>query len=612
MKLRDKTNIEICDDNNLQFSFLTNVVEEANTKAKVRATLQIISKTLCGTLGPYGSTTIIQDRESRHFATKDGYDLMNRINFSDEVSRTVLDLVRNIASNQVLTVGDGSTSAIVVANSLYSALTDPEKTKFFKRVAPKDIVDILNDLSETLEDSLKTRAIPVSEDLKELETVAMIATNNDPEAGKLLKEVYDKIGRFGFISTDVLDKKEKDTYEIKQGIEWQRGYIEDYFGSGYENKKVIHDQEPRIFLTNSTLSFNDIEILLSQVIGDVCGKQKAELVIVANGYDEDVKTFLKTNRLKHKQIGSRNSELLFTAVDIDQVTTGSIATLEDLATLVNCEVYDKFKNKPIDYVAKPEKFLGRAEKAIITAKTIQIIGKEAVAEHKKTKDAKIKELVLKLDEKLKIEEPTREEDFQIYELKKRISSLTNSTAIIHVAGKSMTERMTRERLFEDAIFACKSALSFGYITGGNMTIPRLLESKRVSMIKKLSEKYVYLPVENIGAFFKEFLTVIEDAFLESYRNVLNNSYFTGEETEEVIGKCLKEDLLYNLKSHKYEALAETKVINSVDTDIQIMRSCFSIIGIVAMSNQFITQNFSTTDQIKKKQPTALLEENRSV
>ena len=84
MKLREKTNIEICDENNLPFTILSNVVEETSTKDKMRATSNLIAKALTAT-GPYGTSTIIQDREGRHFATKDGYDLMNRLTFEDEV-----------------------------------------------------------------------------------------------------------------------------------------------------------------------------------------------------------------------------------------------------------------------------------------------------------------------------------------------------------------------------------------------------------------------------------------------------------------------------------------------------------------------------------------------
>jgi chaperonin GroEL len=594
MKLRKKTNIEICEENNLSYTFLANTIEESLTKSKIRATMQIISKTLCGTLGPYGSTTVVQDREMRHFATKDGYDVMNKIAFDDEVAKTVLDILRQVASTQVLNVGDGSTSAIVVAEALYSGLTDP-KLELFKKVAPKDILDILNDIAEFLEIELKKQAKPISADLHEIETIAKIATNNDKETGKMILDVYQKIGTFGFITTDVLEKKEKDTYEIKQGIEWSRGYIDDYFAYGYNNKKVLHDQEPRVFLTNSTLTYADLEVLLSSIVGDVCGKQKAELVIVANNFDEDVRNFFKINRTKHLA-GKGVPEMIFTVVDIDQVTSTSINNLEDLATMLGCEIYNKMEHKATDYLIKPERFIGKAEKITVTSKSTQIIGKELTGELLEAKDNKVKGFKEKLEELTKKDNLTNDEEFDIYELKRRISSLTDSTAIIHVGGKSLTERMTRERLIEDAIFASKSAIKYGVIPGGNIMIPRIL---RKSKISDLVTKYSYIPVDNLEDFFTSFLKLVERAFLESYANVLNNSYFSEVEVEGVIEKCLREDKFYNLKLHTYEDISETGVINSVDTDIQIMRSVVSIIGILATSNQFITLNFNVVDQIRK-------------
>jgi chaperonin GroEL len=598
MKLRKKTNVEISQENNLEFVLLTNTVEERSTKAKIRTTMQIISKILCGTLGPYGSTTIVQDREMRHFATKDGYDVMNKISFDDEVSRTILDILRQVASTQVLTVGDGSTSAIVVSESLYSALTNKENSKLFSRIAPKDILDILNDLSTYLEEELKKRATPISEDLHELETVARIATNNDRETGKLMHEIYNRIGTFGFISTDVLEKKEKDSYEVKQGIEWQRGYVEDFFAHGRDNKKIIHDLKPRVFLTNSTLTYEDLEILLSQLIGDVCGKQKAELVIVANNFDEDVKNFFKINRTKH--IANKNiPEMVFTAVDIDQVTESSVHNLEDLGTLLGCEVYDKMKHKPVDYLADINRFVGLAEKIIITSKSTQIIGKELTEKAQKAKIEKVEFLKENLKKLMSTDETNKDLDFDIYENRRRISCLTDSTAIIHVGGKSLTERMTRERLIEDAIFASKSAIKYGVIPGGNLMIPKIIQSNNGALVETLKSKYYYLPVESMSNFFEEFLKIVKNAFLESYRNVLNNSYFNEEEVEGVIEECLSKDKFYNLKLHSYESFKDTGVINSVDTDIQILRSVVSIIGILATSNQFITLNLNLTDQIKK-------------
>jgi chaperonin GroEL (HSP60 family) len=354
-----------------------------------------------------------------------------------------------------------------------------------------------------------------------------------------------------------------------------------------------------MFLTNSTLSYADLEVLMMNIIGDVCGKSKAELVIVANNFDEDVRTFFKANRTKH--MATRGAaEMIFTVVDIDQVTTTSVHTLEDLATLTGCEIYDKFKHKPSDYLARPERFLGRAEKVIITAKNTQVIGKTLEGESLTRKDIAVSGFKAELEKLLSVDEPSKDQEFDVYELRRRISCLTDSTAVIHVGGKSLTERMTRERLFEDAIFACKSAIKHGVIPGGNIMIPMILEDKARELAGTLSGKYDYLPVENVQEFFASFLFIIKEAFKESYRNVLNNSYFTEEEVEHVIGECVVKKLFYNLKLHKYEPIETTGVINSVDTDVQILRSVISIIGILATSNQFITLNLNITDQIRKQ------------
>lgn len=597
MKLRNISNIEICEDNKLPYTMLTNVVEEKNTKNKMRAVSNLIAKALIATLGPYGSSTIVQDREGNHFATKDGYDLMNRMSFDDEVARTILDLFRTTASNQVLSVGDGSTSAIVVANALFQSLTDPNQIEHFKKVAPKDIVDILNDLSDLIESELRKIASPVSEDMHELDIIAAIANNNDTEAGKLIADIYRKIGEHGFISMDVLSNQTKDTYEIKNGIEWQRGFIDPIFALGYQDQKIIYDANPRVIICNSVLTYDDIQLGLAPLLKEAHNQENAEVLIIANDYDDDVVTFLKSNRTKHLRLGDRSVPMNFVAVDIDLVTKESRNTLEDIALLCGCRIYDKMVVKPAEIIANPSEFVGHAEKVLVTAKSTQIISKEA--QDSKKLEAVVKEMKHTLDKLLKIEVPTRDEDMKIYELRRRLSRLTGSSAILHVGGKTRAERMTRQRLIEDAVFACKSALQHGYIPGGNISIPKILLLNKESFSMLLGEKYNYLPIENIRSFFAYFIDLLVETFLESYRAVLNNSYMDEETTEFVIDKCLEENLFYNLKLHKYENYEDTVVINSVNTDIQILRSCMSLVAILSTSNQFMTINLDVTGQIRK-------------
>ena len=589
MKLREKTNIQICEENNLKHTFLLNVVEETTTKNKIRATMELIAKILCGTLGPYGSTTITQDRQGRHLPTKDGHDLMVRVNISDEVARTIIEILRNITSAQASSVGDGTTSAIIVASSLYRAITDNENKKLFDRVAPKDVVDMLNYLENILYDYIKKEAKPISEDMKEIDMVASISTNNDKETGKLVGDLYKKIGRYGFVTTDVVDPIEKDKVEFVEGISWKRGYIEDCFTVGTKSKKITHES-PYIFMTDKYFTQDDLP-LLADVIGE-CARNDREVVIICNGADEDARTFFKKNRTKH--LASNTPELKFTVVDIDNVTATGKSTLRDLAVLTGGIIYSPLTNPQHShpyFALHKDEFYGKAERAIISPKESQFICDPELLtdEEKNAKDRLLAELLDELNEMEMNKEKTIEDAQRYYELKLEHNTLLGNAAVFHVGGKTLTERMSRERLIDDATKACRSALENGVIYGGNLVIPKIITTNKEYLRDKLNERFGYL-VDRDLTFFEDFLNIIKDAFLESYKHVLENANITEEKTLEIANKCIEESKFYNLKIREFEDMQSTEVINSADTDIQIMQTCFSIIGILATSNQFITLN----------------------
>ena len=589
MKLREKTNIQICEENNLKHTFLLNVVEETTTKNKIRATMELVAKILCGTLGPYGSTTITQDRQGRHLPTKDGHDLMVRVNISDEVARTIIEILRNITSAQASSVGDGTTSAIIVASSLYRAITDNENKKLFDRVAPKDVVDMLNYLENILYDYIKKEAKPISEDMKEIDMVASISTNNDKETGKLVGDLYKKIGRYGFVTTDVVDPIEKDKVEFVEGISWKRGYIEDCFTVGTKSKKITHEK-PYLFMTDMYFTQDDLP-LLADVIGE-CARNDREVVIICNGADEDARTFFKKNRTKH--LASNTPELKFTVVDIDNVTATGKSTLRDLAVLTGGIIYSPLTNPQHShpyFALHKDEFYGKAERAVISPKESQFICDPELLtdEEKNAKDRLLAEILDELNEMEMNKEKTIEDAQRYYELKLEHNTLLGNAAVFHVGGKTLTERMSRERLIDDPTKACRSALENGVIYGGNLVIPKIITTNKEYLRDQLNERFGYL-VDRDLTFFEDFLNIIKEAFLESYKHVLENANITEEKTLEIANKCIEESKFYNLKIREFEDMQSTEVINSADTDSQIMQTCFSIIGILATSNQFITLN----------------------
>jgi chaperonin GroEL len=613
-RLRDKTNLEICDDNKLINPIFTNVIDADLSKKKIRSVMNIISKALISTLGPDGSTTILEGRARDHLVTKDGLDVISRIAFQDEVSSTILDMVKTISVSQVQSVGDGSTSAIVVANALLQGLTDPQ-TDLMKFASPKVIVDMIGETAKYLETALKASATPVSDDMSELADIASIAMNNDDVGGNTMRDIYKKIGKYGFITTDTKEKYETDFIEYKRGISWERGYIDPCFGEKYDALTVVVEK-PKVFITNKAITYDDCEKLFNPLIGTICGKQSQELIIIAPDIDTEARAFFRTNRQLQK-LGY--PELKFTVVDIDNTASRSINTMEDIAILCGCEMFKDGVTHFADVIAslEPEylkkigatrsKYIGTAAiKATISKVNTEIICDDALLdkdmlERKNTEISNIKKNIETLDNKsVKTSEDVRAEYFAKY----RLSNLENRTAIYHVGGQTAVERDTRERLIEDAIFASKSALNCGYIVGGNIMIPRIIHRDRKQISELLKKRFWYIkdaPNFDEAKFYDEFLDMLENGFLESYRAVLDNSYLSDSQINDILEKCVNEDVFYNLKTHKYETAKEAKVINSTDTDIQIMRSCMSLVGLLGTSNQFITLNCNLEDQIRRAQ-----------
>ena len=168
-------------------------------------------------------------------------------------------------------------------------------------------------------------------------------------------------------------------------------------------------------------------------------------------------------------------------------------------------------------------------------------------------------------------------DFELYRLNKRKANLTSKIVKLYVSGKSLTEIETRKYLLEDAVYASKSALEHGYVSGGNLLVSKIITNK-------------LLKEEGISAVRKELLQLVAVAFTRTYSKVLKNSGRSEEDVKYTIDQCVQNGTIFNLKTKKYESDGETSIINSAMTDIRIMESVFSIISLLVTSNQYIQKS----------------------
>lgn len=592
--LIDDTVKEICEDKcQLGYRYITNIYDKQTSVKKIKAALMLCAKALATTLGPNGSTTIVESRDMKHLVTKDGLDVINSIRFADPVANIVLHELRNIASRQVVSVGDGSTSAIIIANALYQAITDLEGNDF-EDFTGKDITDILAELSEYLEKKLLTMAKPISKDLHELEMIAAISTNNDPECGAKIREAWETIGPFGHIDTNTTIAYKNDTVEYVTGLNWQSGYIDNHYGDDFKDKIVKYNQ-PKVFICRGRLDSDDIQ-LLSHIIGSACGvntpdnKNRGNLVIIAQAYSDDVKIHLSNNRHMSTFVQGR-TDFNVTPVTINSVERKMVTLIDNLAILSGAIIYDKTKMlNTDDIVMYPDKYLGSLESATITQTSTTLITNDVylTAKQLDDKNALIESIKADIAANTVVSDYGEQQNTEVYYLRASLAQLTKSTAIYHVGGATDAERINRERLLEDAIYATKSALQYGYIFGGNLAVPMIIRDNKEEMVKLLQSKFTYLCELNFD--FSKFIDVICSAFKQAYLLVLNNSSLNN--IEEIVEKCVNENLFYNLKTHRYEKIDETLVINSVATDIEIMKTCFSIIGLLSTSSQVVTTTLS--------------------
>ena len=559
---------------------LTNSLSNEEYKKRTESALNCISSILEKSLGLYGSTTVVQDPIDGHFVTKDGYSILKKIKFGDEVSSTILSMINEISRDLVREVGDGSTSSVVTANYLFNLIKEKmndEKSTLHK-VPPQTIMDTLNFLQNIIIDKLKERAIPITdENFDVIKNIATVSNNNDEYCGNIIYDIYKEIKDEGFIFLEN-SHNEKDHYEILNGMEISRGYIDRCFANQNDKITCTFDN-PYILMVDDTLDDTDLNFILDCVIGPIVGQRMKPVVIIAKNYTIEFVNCWKINK-------SKNPDMKISLVDFRLDNYDNYDIFEDLAIYLNARIlnkrnFDVYKSQTSEIIDKPSliyNYLGQCDKVISNDKSSKFVGgryKEEIVEFRlKSIDEKIKNI--------KLEESKRSIDNDLFKLQKRKANLKAKIARLFVGGATELEKDTRKYLMEDSIFACKSALKYGYIPGCNLSICKIVEDI-------LKEDNDYTSIE------LELLNIIKDSFYKCFERMLKNANIEENKIIEIYEKCIDEKMIYNLKNieedfihEAFENDDETTIINSVMTDIMIMKASFSIIGLLVTSNQFIS------------------------
>lgn len=428
-----------------------------NARNKLYEGVKQLSDAVKVTMGPRGRNVLIQKSYGAPTITKDGVSVAKEVELADPIANMGAQLVKEVASKTADAAGDGTTTATVLAYSIFK-----EGLRNVTAGAnPVEVKRGMDKASEAIIEELKKGSKKVG-GKEEIAQVATISANSDEKIGALIAEAMEKVGKDGVITVEEA-KGINDELSVVEGMQFDRGYLSPYFVTNSEKMNTQLDN-PFILLTDKKItSMKDILPLLESTM-----KSGKPLLIIAEDIEGEALTTLVVNKLrgvlnvaavKAPGFGDRRKEML---KDIAILTGGSVISEELGKTLESASIED----------------LGQAGRIVIDKDNTTIVDGKGSAEEVKARVAQIK---------TQIESTTSEYDKE--KLQERLAKLSGGVAVIKVGAASEVEMKEKKDRVDDALSATKAAVEEGIVIGGGAALIRA--AQKVSLSLKGDEQIGY-------------------------------------------------------------------------------------------------------------------------
>jgi chaperonin GroEL len=390
------------------------------------------------TLGPKGRNVVLEKMAGAPMITNDGVSIAQEIHLSDPFENMGAHLVREVASQTSDVVGDGTTTATVLAQ----AMVREGMSRITAGANPMLLRRGIEDAATLVLDELARLARPVGSK-EELAYVASIAANDDPKIGTIIADALDTVGRDGVITVEESPALGLDL-EFVEGLQWDYGYLSPYFVTDPERMEVVFE-DPLILLTNMTIS--NIQLLMPVLEQAMRGQHP--LVIVAENVDGPALGTLVANA-RHRTFQS-------VAVRAPGFGHRRLNNLQDIAALTGAEVIAKDTGMKLESTTLER--LGRARKVTVTEGATTILGGAGDEEDVR---ARIAQIQAELD---RVENEREREHLQ-----ERLARLAGKVAVIHVGAAPAVELKEKQRRTEGALAATRAAVEEGILPGGGVAL----------------------------------------------------------------------------------------------------------------------------------------------
>ncbi len=512
----------------------------SQAREKMLKGVNVLADAVKVTLGPKGRNVVLEKSFGSPTVTKDGVTVAKEITLEDKYENMGAQMVKEVASKTSDVAGDGTTTATVLAQSIYSegqklvaAGTNPMAIKRGIEKGVAVVVDELKKMSKAIKGK------------NEIIQVGSISANNDEMIGKLISEAMDKVGKEGVITVEEAKSMET-TLEVVEGMQFDRGYVSPYFITNPE-KMEVHLEDAFILINEKKISsMKDMVPILESV-----AQSGKPLLIIAEDIEGEALATLIVNKLR--------GTLKAAAVKAPGFGDRRKAMLEDIAILTGGQVVSEDLGLKLENMTLND--LGRCKHVRIDKDNTTIIdgaGKKADIE------GRIKQIRAQIDETTS--------DYDREKLQERLAKLIGGVAVIHIGAATETEMKEKKARVEDALNATRAAVEEGIVPGGGVALLRCVNA--LNGLKVPGE-------EKVG------VGILKRALADPLRNIAQNA---GLEGSVVVNAVLegKDAHGFNAETGVYEDLLKAGVIDPTKVVRFALQNAASVAGLMLTTEAMIT------------------------
>jgi chaperonin GroEL len=525
------------------------IVYSENSRQAILRGVNQLADAVKVTLGPKGRNVVLEKKFGGPTITKDGVTVAKEIELKDPLENMGAQMVREVASKTSDVAGDGTTTATILAQSIYregvKAVAAGANPMALKRGVEKAV--------EAVVSQVQSFSKPVSGDM--IAQVGTISANGDATIGNIIAEAMKKVGKDGVITVEE-SKTMSTELQTVEGMQFDRGYLSPYFITDADRMEAVIE-DPYILIHEKKISnMKDLLPVLEQI-----ARSGKPLLVIAEEVEGEALATLVVNKLR----GTLNA----CAVKAPGFGDRRKAMLEDIATLTGGKAIMEETGIKLEGVRLED--LGRAKRVVVDKDNTTIVDGGG---QQKAIEGRIKQLRSQIDETTS--------DYDREKLQERLAKLAGGVAVIKVGAATETEMKEKKARVEDALHATRAAVEEGIVPGGGVALLRA-----ASALDNLTGE----GDEQIG------INIIKRACEEPVRQISGNAGFEGAVVIGQVRSNKEANFGFNAASGNFEDLVKAGVIDPTKVTRSALQNASSISALMLTTEAMIAE-------IPEKKPAA--------